>query len=941
MLAFLGWRDDIKSMPARVRFLVQGLVAIGTIAGLGYFDALPFPLIGRINLGVLGIVLTIIWIIGLTNAFNFMDGIDGIAGGVAAAAGLGWMFLIISGAGSMSGLAFWIALAITAASIGFLFHNWSPAKIFMGDVGSLFLGYTFAVLPLLVENKTVQPLMPGILLVWVFIIDAGVTFIRRAYRHERLFSAHRSHLYQRMVIGGMSHAAVSTIYIMLTLVGVLLAWGWMNGNVWSNWLILIGIPIFWGGFHFAGTRKGGWKKLSAYFSLYRSMGYNWGLFRLKYAVRRVTGALRRESPAYAWSEAPLSSWIKPDVPTKPEAFAQWRIHQSPKWFFDKAGPVPVNVPWDAEQAVQEAERVLSGEWQYFSHDWMKTDFPPDWHVDPVSGYHFDPSKHWTEINEYGNYDIKYTWEASRLSMIFTLVRAYAKKPDERYPEAYWQLLEDWMTHNQPGFGVNWIDGQEAALRLLAICFGYYAFRISTASTPERICKLTCLAGALGKRIYQNLDFAIHSCTNHAISVTFGLWLCGLVFPELKDAEKYQTIGNEQFEKEVAKQILDDGGYIMYSINYHRFVLHLMSAALRLGEVNDQRFSDAVYDRLARSANYLSQLVDPASLEIPGYGSNDGALVLPLNTCDYTDYRPVLQLAYYVANGKRLLNSGTWDEDLYWLVGAEALGGEPADPPILENAAFKDAGVYVLRDENSKAVLHCADFKGRPSHADQLHMDLWWRGVHIACDAGTYLYHGEGIWQNGLAHTGVHNTVCVDGEDQMLKLSRFTWGNWAQGRVLQFGEVDGKQTWQAEHDGYLRLPDPVKHMRTVTSLGKDAWLVVDDLSAKQPHGYALQWLLTDQPYELMENGQGLKVNVAGQWLRVEMGIQAGSGDFSVVRADPGSTRGWRSRYYGEKEPAVSAMLETHQSQARFWTMFSSEGVEILDRAKIEKIIQTMN
>ena len=101
------------------------------------------------------------------------------------------------------------------------------------------------------------------------------------------------------------------------------------------------------------------------------------------------------------------------------------------------------------------------------------------------------------------------------------------------------------------------------------------------------------------------------------------------------------------------------------------------------------------------------------------------------------------------------------------------------------------------------------------------MDLWWRGVNVACDAGTYLYSGTGIWRNGLARTSVHNTVTVDHQDQMKKVSRFTWTNWAKGIVLRH---EGK-TWQGEHDGYKRLPDPINHKRTVLLLDEDRWLVV--------------------------------------------------------------------------------------------------------------------
>lgn len=242
VIAYLGWRDDLHSLSTTVRFAVQGLVAAVSIYGLGYFKAVTIPLVGELQLGAVGVVITFLWIIGLTNAYNFMDGIDGIAGGVALAGGLGWMLLATN---AHSPFAFWIALAIAASSLGFLGHNWSPAKIFMGDVASTFLGYTFAVLPLLSSDKSGDALMLGTLLMWTFIMDAGVTFIRRALQRENIFAAHRTHLYQRLVIGGYSHAAISTLYISLTLLAGLLCYAWSWGQVYAPPLIILGLPLLW------------------------------------------------------------------------------------------------------------------------------------------------------------------------------------------------------------------------------------------------------------------------------------------------------------------------------------------------------------------------------------------------------------------------------------------------------------------------------------------------------------------------------------------------------------------------------------------------------------------------------------------------------------------------------------------------------------------------
>jgi len=242
IIAWLGWRDDVQSLSPKMRFTLQGIVAAVSIWGLGYFKAVTIPLFGELQLGVVGLIITFLWIIGLTNAYNFMDGIDGIAGGVALAGGLGWMMLASH---AHTPFAFWIALAIAASSLGFLGHNWSPAKIFMGDVGSTFLGYTFAVLPLISSDKSGDALMLGTLLMWTFIMDAGTTFIRRALKRENLFAAHRTHLYQRLIIGGYKHATISILYIVLTLLAAVLSYEWSWGNPLAPLFIILGLPLIW------------------------------------------------------------------------------------------------------------------------------------------------------------------------------------------------------------------------------------------------------------------------------------------------------------------------------------------------------------------------------------------------------------------------------------------------------------------------------------------------------------------------------------------------------------------------------------------------------------------------------------------------------------------------------------------------------------------------
>ncbi|MFZ5857966.1 MAG: alginate lyase family protein [Chloroflexota bacterium] len=691
-------------------------------------------------------------------------------------------------------------------------------------------------------------------------------------------------------------------------------------------------------------------KLRALFSLYQRFGFRWLLFRAGYALRMRLGILRAQFPVYEWDDRPLKFWLKPDVPSAPEEYLAWRKQHAPKFFFDALPSLPNNPSWNPQLAVDEAEKILAGELRYFEHTPYQIGFPPDWHLDPRTGIRVDATKHWSQIPDYGAYDIKFIWEASRFSQVYALMRAYVFHKDERYPAAFWTLVEDWARNNPPQRGPNWKCGQETSLRLLAWTFGLYAFADAPSSTPTRRAHLTQLIAAQAERVHRNIDFAVSTRGNHAMSEGFGLWLAGTLFPELKHAETYRSLGREILEREAARHIFADGAYSMYSLNYHRFILHVYFLAMRLGELNDARFSDALYRSISRSLDFFAQLIQPESGEMPVYGSNDGALVCPLDSCDFTDYRPTLQMGWVLIHGERLFEAGAWDESIFWLWGGRmnsplhlqsrpSSAGQSAKADFAGVGAtssrlFPDGGLHILRGQSSAAFIRCVDYRERPSHADQLHVDLWMRGQNIAIDAGTFLYNGQGLWQNGLARTSVHNTVTVDGSDQMLWFSRFTWGEWARGRVLKHDE----RLWQGEHDGYARFG--VNHTRSVISLDDDRWLIVDRLVGARPHRFSLQWLLNDFPivgrnaipthvHESNWTTTGKESNSfhlshRTEKFQIRMGLLEGQSNFSLVRGDENSTRGWRSRYYGQKEPALSVRLDADRADAVFWTFFGFDG-----------------
>ena len=246
LLAGLGWWDDHAGLSARLRLPVQ--LAVSALAAW----ALGLP--ATITMGQMSIHMPI-WVLGplaviaatwLINLTNFMDGIDGIAGGQGLVAGLAGALLL--GATPLGGLGW----AVAGASLGFLWWNRPPARIFMGDVGSTVLGLLIAVL-MLAELQAGVPVELALLPVAPFFIDATCTLLRRAWRRERLSQAHRSHLYQRLARRWASHLPVSLLYTGLAALGTLGAVAGQRGWI-TPWLPVTLMGVIFAGLVVYGRR---------------------------------------------------------------------------------------------------------------------------------------------------------------------------------------------------------------------------------------------------------------------------------------------------------------------------------------------------------------------------------------------------------------------------------------------------------------------------------------------------------------------------------------------------------------------------------------------------------------------------------------------------------------------------------------------------------------
>jgi len=216
----MGIADDIVGISPRVKLLGQILVA-GLLVMFGVkISFLTNPFGGEMfSLSIIGIPLTIFWIVGVTNALNLVDGLDGLAGGLAAIASL---TLAVIGWSNDQMLIVVPAVILSASIFGFLKYNFYPAKIFMGDSGSLFLGYMLAGLSVigLTKGAAVVSVFVPILILGIPIFDTLYAIVRRFINNQPIFEADRGHIHHRLLAIGLSHRqTVVAIYGIASLLG--------------------------------------------------------------------------------------------------------------------------------------------------------------------------------------------------------------------------------------------------------------------------------------------------------------------------------------------------------------------------------------------------------------------------------------------------------------------------------------------------------------------------------------------------------------------------------------------------------------------------------------------------------------------------------------------------------------------------------------------------
>jgi Fuc2NAc and GlcNAc transferase len=245
LVSIVAWMDDYKNILPIWRGTFYLLAAVWALFWIDGFNSIDLGVYEIRNPYVLNL-LAVLGITWMTNLFNFMDGTDGIAGVQASSTAF------------LSGVLFWISaqhgmamlcFILMAASSGFLVWNWPPARIFMGDVGSCLIGFSFGTLALIGEKTDSVPILLWIIMLAVFICDATLTLFRRMLQKKSWYSAHKSHAYQRFVQLGASHKKLA-LWVLFTNVVILwplalLAYNQKTLSIYMTLIAIILVTVTW------------------------------------------------------------------------------------------------------------------------------------------------------------------------------------------------------------------------------------------------------------------------------------------------------------------------------------------------------------------------------------------------------------------------------------------------------------------------------------------------------------------------------------------------------------------------------------------------------------------------------------------------------------------------------------------------------------------------
>lgn len=533
--------------------------------------------------------------------------------------------------------------------------------------------------------------------------------------------------------------------------------------------------------------------------------------------------------------------------------------------------------------------------------------PLRWHRDPLSGrlwpreaYCFDISyRHEANLG-----DVKYVWELNRLQHLQPVAILSGITGDRALLKGCLAEIESWIDANPPFKGVNWASGIELSLRVVSILV-VLAFADEDADlTAEQRRKLRACLAAHGYWLarYPSLH---SSANNHLIAEAAGLFLLGMLAPDLPGAERFAAEGRRILEQEIDRQILADGVGAEQSPTYTCFTIEWYLLAILVADEAGAPLSARLRPHLARAGVPLRTMMDESG-EVPRIGDDDeGRVLLAVAGHEEGYVASVLGgLSAYLGTAETAPPAAK--ADLRSVFFGKPTEG--AHPPAGWRT-FDKGGYTVVRERvQSRDVLLAFDHGplgflsiAAHGHADTLAIWLHVDGQPVLVDAGTYLYGSGGAWRDYFRSTAAHNTLTLNATSSSRPAGPFNWRHKAKAVLKDATD----RTVVAEHDGYRRAFGVV-HERRIARDGA-GFIVEDRLKGTRPETLRPECTLLVHPSLGLEREVSTSILIRRDGEAI-VRISAGEGlDVRIARGETAPPRGWYAPRFGEKVPADQIIL----------------------------------
>ncbi len=613
-------------------------------------------------------------------------------------------------------------------------------------------------------------------------------------------------------------------------------------------------------------------------NLVSNMGWRYTKFQVSRQFLLRTGLLKKKFPV----DPPYKQYVTLD---------QWKRGESSFFFASKKS---LSFPKClSEQAKRKFDEMTKGKFTFFNSVEFYLGKNYDWITNPDTNYRYDSHKHWTEIADYSLKagDIKYVWEKSRFSFLYDIIR-YDYHVDLDCAEMVFSEIISWIDANPVNCGPNYRCSQEISLRILNWTFALYYYRDSVFLTEDVFNKIQFAIYWQIDHVFNNINFSrIAVRNNHAITETLALYLTGLLYPQFPRAEEWKQKGRAWFEEEITYQVYEDGTFLQFSMNYHRVVVQLLTWAIVLAEKNNESFAPVVYERAKKSLGFLRTCMIDENGKLPNYGANDGALFFKLSDAEFRDYRP--QLSALAIALKVDVRFQYVSEDAQWY-GIENRNFELWQPANGFHQ-FNLGGYYVLREKDALTFIRCGNHKDRPSQADNLHLDVWYKGENVLMDAGSYKYNTHDKEIKYFMGTRSHNTIMLGNYDQMKKGPRFIWYKWTQRKDDEVKESFETYFFEGSIYAFSHVAKGIVHQREVIKVKEQPKWIIRDTIFNKPDGIPMKqlWHLPLQHSQV-------------SWKSFVKNEQ------SIIRQ---YAEGFVSELYGKKENCEMVIFQTNENFIR--------------------------